>query len=50
MSDGRANALPCPPLATPMAITTHFNFILISTAFDGGNVPAIAVQKLEVAA
>ena len=31
-------------------ITTHFNFSLITTAFDGGNVPAIAVQRLEVAA
>ena len=23
MSDGRANALPCPPLATPMVRTTR---------------------------
>ena len=33
-----------------LAITTRFNFNLISTAFGGGNVPALTVQRLEVAA
>ena len=30
MSDGRANALPCPPLATPMVLTNALGRNLIS--------------------
>ena len=31
-------------------LTTRFNFSFISAAFGKGNVPALAVQRLEVAA